>query len=120
MAASSSSPVRPSPSSTTVDDCATSTFSELDARSTRLVSALKSAGVQWEDRVAILDRNSTETVEFLFRAAKAVTVLNWRCTPAELGGIMDHTRPRLVIVHTDFVGALCDQLARLDAKVPST
>lgn len=70
--------------------------------------------------MAILDRNSTETVEFLFRAAKAVTVLNWRCTPAELGGIMDHTRPRLVIVHTDFVGALCDQLARLDAKVPST
>lgn len=47
-------------------------------------------------------------------------MLNWRLNLGELGGILDHARPRLVIVYIDFVGALRDQLARLDAQVPST
>ena len=82
------------------------TFGELDARSNRAANALRAAGVGPGDRVAFIDKNSTEWFDITFGLAKigAVNVsVNWRLAPAEMAQIIDDAQARVVIVGPDFV-----------------
>jgi long-chain acyl-CoA synthetase len=76
------------------------TYAELDARSSRLANALRSAGAGQGARVAYLDRTAPESIELLFAVAKigAVAVpLNWRLAPPELKAVIADARPGVLI-----------------------
>ncbi|GAA0269665.1 long-chain-fatty-acid--CoA ligase [Cryptosporangium japonicum] len=70
----------------------TLTYSELDERAARIANALRADGVGEGDRVAVLDKNSIETVEVLVAAWKLGAVLiplNWRLTASELAPVVE-------------------------------
>ena len=69
----------------------TLTFGELDRSSSRVASALQSAGVGPGDRVALLDKNSPAFFELVFGCSKIGAVLvglNWRLSAPELTSIL--------------------------------
>ena len=92
------------------------TYGELDQRSSRVANALLAAGVQAQDRVAFLDKNSCEHFELLFGGAKinAVNVaVNWRLAPAEVAYIVNDAEAKVLVVGQEFVpvlDAIVDQL----------
>jgi acyl-CoA synthetase (AMP-forming)/AMP-acid ligase II len=82
----------------------TTTFGELDARSTQVAHALIRDGVRPGDRVAVLTKNRPEYFELLFGAARARAVLvglNWRLTAPEIAAIADDAEPAAVFVGAD-------------------
>lgn len=84
-------------------------YGEFDERVDRAAAALSAAGVRYEDRVAILDKNSIEYAEQLFGAARlgAVQVpVNYRLAPAEVAYIVNNARAKVFIVGPDFVPVL--------------
>jgi acyl-CoA synthetase (AMP-forming)/AMP-acid ligase II len=71
------------------------TFRELDQRANRIVHALLRSGTT--QRVAVLGRDTAESLAILFGAAKArltVTFLNFRLAAAELAFILSDAAPR--------------------------
>ena len=69
------------------------TWSEMDARSSRVAQGLLAAGLAEQTRVAFLDKNGPEYFEVLFGGGKANVVnvaVNWRLTAANghAGGAM--------------------------------
>ena len=74
----------------------TITYGQLDARSNQVAHALRAAGIQRGDRVAILDKNVPEFFELLLGAGKLGVVLaavNWRLAPPEIAEVVnDSTR----------------------------
>jgi long-chain acyl-CoA synthetase len=74
------------------DGSRTSTYGELDQRSTRLARVLDAAGLQPGDRLAVMLPNSFELIEALAASAKlgvAVVSLNWHLSADEVGWILD-------------------------------
>jgi acyl-CoA synthetase (AMP-forming)/AMP-acid ligase II len=68
------------------------TYGELDARSSQVANALAAEGVDVQDRVAFLGKNSHEHLEMVFGAAKlnAVSVaVNGRLVPPEVAYIVN-------------------------------
>ena len=87
----------------------TCTFAELDARSSRVASALTAAGVVPGSRVAVLDKNAPTFYEVVFGAARigAVTVgLNFRLAAPELAEIVADAGPVVVVVAPEFAHLL--------------
>jgi long-chain acyl-CoA synthetase len=87
----------------------TTTWGELDERSSRVAAGLIAEGVDAEDRVARIDKNSIEYYEILFGAAKlnAVTVdVNWRLAPPEMAQIVNDAGAKVLFVGPEFVGHL--------------
>jgi long-chain acyl-CoA synthetase len=85
------------------------TYTELDGESNRVAQALLAAGVQPQDRVAFLDKNSPEYFPFLFGAGKvnAVTVaVNWRLAPPEMEYILANAEAKVLLVGEEFLGHL--------------
>jgi long-chain acyl-CoA synthetase len=86
-------------------DGRTITFSELDARSSQLASALAALGVAAEDRVAFLDKNGPEYFEVTFALSKlnAVNVaVNWRLAPTEIAQVINDATAKVLIVGAEF------------------
>ncbi len=79
----------------------TISYGELDERSSRVANALLAAGVQPQDRVALLDKNAPEGFEVIFGALKVSAVpcpVNWRLAPDEVAFIVnDAAAPVLVV-----------------------
>jgi acyl-CoA synthetase (AMP-forming)/AMP-acid ligase II len=89
------------------------TYAEFDRQVDRAAAALRAAGVEHGDRVAILDKNSIEYLEQLFAAARigAVQVpVNHRLTADEVAYIVNNARAPVFIVGPEFVPVL-DQIA---------
>jgi long-chain acyl-CoA synthetase len=87
-------------------DGRTTTFGELDKRSSQAAQALKAAGVGDQDRVAFIDKNGPEYFEVTFGLGKlnAVNVaVNWRLAPAEIAQIIEDAQAEVVIVGPDFI-----------------
>ena len=81
------------------------TYAELEERTDRLASALAAAGARPGDRVAVLDKNSVETVEVAVAAAKVgavVVPLNWRLAVGELQQVVDDAAPPVLVAHEEF------------------
>jgi long-chain acyl-CoA synthetase len=96
----------------------TITWTELDARSSRLAQGLLAAGLAEQDRVAFVDKNGPEYFEVLLGAAKAniVTVaINWRLAPAEMAYIVNDAEARLLFVGAEFAG----HLAQMEGSLKS-
>jgi acyl-CoA synthetase (AMP-forming)/AMP-acid ligase II len=95
-----------------LQDGAAVTYAELHARSNRVASALRAAGVGAGDRVAFLDKNSIEYFELLFGGAKlnAVSVaVNWRLTPSEIAYIVNDTQATVFVFGAEYA----DLVARI-------
>jgi acyl-CoA synthetase (AMP-forming)/AMP-acid ligase II len=85
------------------------TYSEFDRGVDRAATALRAAGVERGDRVAILDKNSIEYVEQLFAAARLGAVLvpvNYRLAPDEVAYVVDNAEAVVFIVGPEFVPVL--------------
>jgi fatty-acyl-CoA synthase len=83
---------------------ATVTYSELDACSERLATALLGAGLERGDRVASLTANRVEHVELLFACAKAGLILaplSLRLAPGEIAYQLADAEPRLFWVEPE-------------------
>jgi long-chain acyl-CoA synthetase len=84
----------------------TLTFGELDARSNQVARALRAAGIERGDRVAILDKNVPEFFELLFGAVKLGAVLaavNWRLAPPEVAQILNDATARVLLAGADLL-----------------
>jgi long-chain acyl-CoA synthetase len=84
---------------------ATTTFAELDDRSSRLANALAEAGVRAGDRVAFLDKNTPQFFDLAFALTKIGAVMvavNWRLAPNEIIQIVDDARAPVMFVGSDF------------------
>jgi acyl-CoA synthetase (AMP-forming)/AMP-acid ligase II len=83
------------------DDGRVTTYLELDERSNRITSTLRSAyGVERGDRVALLVANRPEVVELLLGVAKSGGVyvgLNFRLDQKDLRSIFENAEPRLLL-----------------------
>jgi fatty-acyl-CoA synthase len=85
------------------------TYRDLNAASDRWVAVLTAIGVEKDDRVAIVASNRHEVAELFFacgRIGAALVPLNWRLAPVELGGILKHSQPVLLISEGRFRGSL--------------
>jgi acyl-CoA synthetase (AMP-forming)/AMP-acid ligase II len=93
----------------------TSTWRDLDERSSAVGQGLLAAGLAAQDRVAFVDKNGPEYFEVLFGGAKANVVnvaVNWRLTPAEMAYIINDAGARVLFLGADF-------LPHLDALEPA-
>jgi len=84
---------------------ATTTFAELDARSSRCAAGLRELGVGSGDRVAVLDRNGPEYLELAFGVAKAgavLTCVNFRLSAREVAYVLRDSRPRVLVVGAEY------------------
>lgn len=92
------------------------TYSELDARASRVAQALRAAGVGAGDRVAFLDKNSPEQVELFFGAAKLGAVpcpVNYRLAPPEIAFIVEDSQARVFVVGQEFAPMVAKVAERL-------
>ena len=87
-------------------------FRELNSTSNRLANALAGLGLARGDKICVLAENRVEYAFVFYAAAKigvAVSPLNWRLAPAELGPVVIGIDPRLTFVsaryHSHFAAA---------------
>lgn len=82
------------------------TFKEVDERVNRLANALIRLGLKKGDRVAFLDRNCPQYLEFYFGVARAGMVgvpLNYRLVNREYNYLLNNSGARAVIVGKDYI-----------------
>ncbi len=84
----------------------TLSYAALDRASTRAAQGLIAAGVQPDDRVAYIGRNSDAYWQLLFAATKlgaAIIPVNWRLAVAEISAILDDAAPRFIAADAEFI-----------------
>ncbi|HET7443183.1 MAG TPA: long-chain fatty acid--CoA ligase [Solirubrobacterales bacterium] len=92
------------------------TYAGLDAAARRVAGALRDAGIEPGDRVAVALKNRVEFLELLFGVARAGAIfvpLNFRLASEEVAYALGDSGSRLVVVQADTadaVGAALDQL----------
>jgi len=82
-------------------------YVELSAAADRWASALRAKDVRRGDRVAVVAGNRHEVAELFFacgRIGAALVPLNWRLAPVELGAIIKHSKPVLMVGEGRFRG----------------
>ena len=85
------------------------TWSEMDARSSRVAQGLRAAGLAEQSRITFLDKNGPEYFEVLFGGGKANVVnvaVNWRLTPGEMADVINDVEAKILFVGPDFLGHL--------------
>lgn len=90
------------------------TYGQFGERCERLAAGLLAAGVQKGDRVAYLSFNTHQLLEGYFGVPLIGAImmpLNVRLTPLELGAILNHAEPRVLIYEADFA-PLVDHLRK--------
>src|SRR3984957_9745834 len=83
------------------------TFAEVDERASRLLGALRAAGLRRGDRIALLAQNRAEHLELMVAAQRGGFVLvplNWRLTGGELDRIVADCTPALLVHALPFAG----------------
>jgi len=93
-------------------------YSEFTRRVQQLANALKAAGVEAGDTVAVMDWDSHRYLECYFAVPMLGAILhhvNIRLSPEQVAYTMNHAEDKLVLVHDDFL-PLADQLA---AQLPT-
>lgn len=87
-----------------VTDGVVLTYEALDQRVNRLANALRSRGIGYGDRVAVLLTNCPEFLEVLFACAKLgarMVTINYRLIADEVAFILDDSGARLLVHGTD-------------------
>ncbi|MFB9073499.1 long-chain-fatty-acid--CoA ligase [Citricoccus parietis] len=78
----------------------------LDGRSNAMGNTLVDLGVDADDRVAFLGKNSSTFFEVLFGTSKAGAVLlplNWRLAVPELAGIVEDAAPNIIVADAEYL-----------------
>ncbi len=91
-------------------------FGDFDDRAERVAHVLRAAGVEPDDKVAIMCVNAPEYMEVFFGAQKlgAVPVnVNYRYVGAELAFLLDNSDAVALVYHDDFAATVADALAAL-------
>jgi acyl-CoA synthetase (AMP-forming)/AMP-acid ligase II len=94
-----------------LDPVLTLTFAQVDERASRLLGALRAAGLQRGDRIALLAHNRAEHLELMVAAQRGGFVLvplNWRLTVRELAGIVADCTPALLVHAAAFAETAAD------------
>ena len=90
----------------------TTSFAQLETRSTQVANGLIALGIQTDDRVGYLAKNTSVYYEMMFGAAKvraAMTAVNTRLAPPEVQFILSDARVKILFVGKDFYGMI-DQI----------
>jgi long-chain acyl-CoA synthetase len=99
------------------------TYGELDERSNRAANALAAEGIEEQERVAFLDKNSPEFFELVFGAAKRNAVLcavNWRLAPPEAAFIINDAEAKVLVIGEELLpmlDAMASELATVKKVV---
>src|SRR3984893_6797879 len=94
-------------------DHRTVTHAQLRDREVRLGSALAAAGVQRQDRIAVLSRNSIEFGELNAAAQLSgivMATINFRLSPPEMADALHRVAPSIVFCAEEFVPAIADSV----------
>src|SRR6266851_532031 len=94
-----------------VDPVLTLTFAQVDKRAARLLGALRAAGLERGDRIALLAHNRAEHLELMVAAQRGGFVLvplNWRLAAGELARIVADCTPALLVHAVSFAGTAAD------------
>ncbi|MBV8082818.1 MAG: AMP-binding protein, partial [Candidatus Eremiobacteraeota bacterium] len=97
-----------------VDGARRYTYEQLGARVYRLASALRLAGIEKGDRVALLAYNSDEALEAHFGVPQIGAVLvaiNIRLSADEIGYILSHCGAKAIVAHPDFAPLIAAGIA---------
>jgi acyl-CoA synthetase (AMP-forming)/AMP-acid ligase II len=97
----------------------TTTFAEVDAMASRVANALIASGVQTQDRVAYLSKNTDHFLPFLLGACKARTTLapfNFRLAAPEIARLIEDSGARFLFVGPDAAELAEAAIAPLAAK----
>jgi acyl-CoA synthetase (AMP-forming)/AMP-acid ligase II len=89
------------------------TYAELDQRANRLANALRDAGLQVGDRVAVLLGNRLEYPEVaagIARGGLVMVPVNPRLTAPEVGYILDHSGARALVLDDALADLVADHL----------
>ena len=81
-------------------------YSEFTRRVQQLANALKAAGVEAGDTVAVMDWDSHRYLECYFAVPMLGAILhhvNIRLSPEQVAYTMNHAEDKLVLVHDDFL-----------------
>jgi acyl-CoA synthetase (AMP-forming)/AMP-acid ligase II len=87
----------------------TTTFGELDRRSSQTANGLINEGLPPQARIALLDKNSDTFFEIFFGATKANVVLvsvNWRLAPVEIAYIINDSRAEILFVGEEYITSI--------------
>src|SRR5271163_3407687 len=90
------------------------THAQLRDRAVRLVSAMAAAGVQRQDRIAVLSRNSIEFGELNAAAQLSgiiMATINFRLSPPEMDDALRRVTPSIVFCADEFVPIITDTAA---------
>jgi crotonobetaine/carnitine-CoA ligase len=93
-------------------------FGELERTASRLALHLRGLGISPGDHVALMVRNSPRALALLFAIAKARAVwipINVQSRADNLGYVLDHSTPKLVIADGDLVATVRSGAPKLDA-----
>ncbi|MSO92831.1 MAG: ATP-dependent acyl-CoA ligase [Rhodospirillales bacterium] len=92
-------------------------FQDVDRESSALAHWLRRQGLGIGDAVAVMARNGRVTLALMFAMAKAGAVwvpVNVRSQGENLGYILDHASPKLVIADHDLVAAIKESGAKIE------
>ncbi len=93
-------------------------FGEFDERAERLAHVLRAAGLEPDDKVAVMCVNSPEYLEAFFAAQKLGCVpvnVNYRYVGAELAFLIDNSDAVALVYHDDFAPTVADAIDALPA-----
>jgi acyl-CoA synthetase (AMP-forming)/AMP-acid ligase II len=96
------------------------TFADVDAMASRVANALIASGVQTQERIAYLSKNTDHFLPCLLGACKAratLTPFNFRLIAPEIAGLLEDSGARIFIVGPD-VADLADQAVASLASKP--
>ncbi len=85
------------------------TYKEVDERSNALANTLLANGIERGDRVAVMERNSSEYIESYLAAMKLACVplnVNYKYQPEELRHIINDSGASALVIHEDFLDVL--------------
>ena len=94
----------------------TVTHAALHDRALRLVSAMAAAGVQRQDRIAVLSRNSVEFGELIAATQLSGIILatvNFRLSPPEVFDVLRRIGPSIVFYGKEFAATVAELAPRL-------
>ena len=97
----------------------TTTFAEVDGMASRVANALIASGVQTQDRVAYLSKNTDHFLPFLLGACKAratLTPFNFRLAAPEIARLIEDSGTRFLFVGPDVAELAEAAVAPLTAK----
>ena len=111
---------RSEPNAPALDFCgAITTWTQLDAMVDAMAHRLRAEGVQPQDRIAFLARNSDYEIAVLFAVSRLRATflpINWRLSAPEISWILDDAAARVVITSDEFLPLLEGEGRTIDPR----